>query len=94
MYGMAEFDRDNDISSIVETLGCFNVTQIFVHSVTPHENIAEFIKIKPELAKYPERSKRLVLFNIGCPEYGKFTAAFFGKTRNEVLNIYKNSLHR
>jgi hypothetical protein len=56
MYRMTEFDRDNDISSIVETLGDSNVTQIFVHSVTSLKNIAELIKIKPELAKYPERA--------------------------------------
>jgi hypothetical protein len=56
MYRMTEFDRDNDISSIVETLGDSNVTQIFVHSVTSLKNIGEYIKIKPELAKYSERA--------------------------------------
>ncbi|MGH9879372.1 MAG: hypothetical protein ACRD5H_17210, partial [Nitrososphaerales archaeon] len=48
-----EFDQDNGISAITETLGGSDVTQIFVHSVTSLENIAE---IAPTAPVYPERS--------------------------------------
>ncbi len=48
-----EFDRDNGISAITETLGGSDVTQIFVHSVTSLDNIAE---IAPTAPVYPERS--------------------------------------
>ena len=36
-----EFDLENGISPIVETLGGSDVTQIFVHSVNSLENVAE-----------------------------------------------------
>lgn len=55
-YYQAEFDRENGIIAILETLGDRDVTQIFVHSVTSLQNIADLIKIKPELAKFPERA--------------------------------------
>jgi len=48
-----QFDRDNGISAITETLGGSEVTQIFVHSVTSLDNIAE---IAPTAPVYPERS--------------------------------------
>ncbi|MGH7791333.1 MAG: hypothetical protein ACREOB_03355, partial [Thermodesulfobacteriota bacterium] len=48
-----EFDRENGISAITETLGGENVTQIFVHSVTSLDNIGE---IAPTAPVYPERA--------------------------------------
>lgn len=51
-----EFDLENEISPIVETLGGSDVTQIFVHSVTSLENIAEISITASGLEKYPERS--------------------------------------
>lgn len=55
-YYQSEFDLENGISAILATLGDRDVTQIFVHSVTSLQNIADLIKIKPELAKFPERA--------------------------------------
>lgn len=51
-----EFDRENGISSIIDTLGGSNITQVFVHSVTSLENITELTAIVTGLEKYPERS--------------------------------------
>jgi hypothetical protein len=38
----------------------------------------------------PETGKGLVPFNIGCLERGKFTIAVFGKSKNEVTEIYED----
>jgi hypothetical protein len=57
---------------------------------TKATSFAEIKKLYGHLFFDPERGKGLVPFNIGCLEYGKFTAAVFGRTRNEVLNIYKD----
>jgi len=51
-----EFDRENGISSIIDTLGGSNITQVFVHSVTSLENITELTETVTGLEKYPERS--------------------------------------
>ena len=51
-----EFDRENGISSIIETLGTADVTQVFVHSVTPLGTIAELVTILPGFERYPETS--------------------------------------
>ncbi len=51
-----EFDRENGISSIIETLGGSGVTQIFVHNVMSLKNISETIKSHPEFEKYDERA--------------------------------------
>ncbi|MER3445580.1 MAG: hypothetical protein C4291_01505 [Candidatus Dadabacteria bacterium] len=56
MHTQTEFDRINGISPIIEILGGFNTTQIFVHSVNSLENIAEIAMIASGLEKYPERS--------------------------------------
>ena len=51
-----EFDRKNGISSIIETLGGANVTQLFVHSVTPLGTIAELDKILPGFERYTRKA--------------------------------------
>lgn len=48
-----EFDLENGISSIIETLGGAGVTQIFVHDISSIKNVSEFIS---GFEKYPERS--------------------------------------
>lgn len=50
------FDRENGISSIIETFGGPDVTQIFVHDVTSSRNYADLAAIVPGIEKYDERA--------------------------------------
>jgi hypothetical protein len=50
------FDRENGISSLIETLGGSGITQIFVHSVASVGNVEELTTVAPDFEKYPERS--------------------------------------
>ncbi len=50
-----DFDRENGISSLIETLGGSGVTQIFVHSVASLGNVEELAAALPGFEKYPER---------------------------------------
>ncbi len=90
-----EFDKDIGITAITEILGGSEVTQIFVHSVTSLENIAE---IAPTAPVYPERS---LLFarsdDIVCvskkvdEDYLRFLHSFGIGPRNEnVIVAYEN----
>jgi len=38
----------------------------------------------------PKTGEGLVPYNIGCLNYGKFTSAVFGKSRNEVMEMYED----
>ena len=49
------FDRENGISSLIETLGGSDVTQVFVHSVASLGNVEELAAALPGFEKYPER---------------------------------------
>ena len=51
-----EFDRENKINSIVETLGDSNVIQIFVHGVTSLKNSHNFEAVVDEFEKLSEKS--------------------------------------
>lgn len=51
-----EFDRENGISSIIETLGGASITQIFVHGITSLGRIAELDATLPGFEMYPERA--------------------------------------
>ncbi|HJX23053.1 MAG TPA: hypothetical protein VJ574_01410, partial [Candidatus Bathyarchaeia archaeon] len=51
-----EFDRENGISSIIDTLGGTGVTQIFIHSVASLGKETELATALPGFEKYPERS--------------------------------------
>ena len=93
-----EFDQDNGISAITETLGGSDVTQIFVHSVTSLENIAE---IAPTAPVYPERS---LLFarsdDLVCvskrvgEQYLRFIYSFGIGPRNENIIVASENTHR
>jgi len=51
-----KFDRENRISSIIETLGGTDITQIFIHSVASLGKETELATALPGFEKYPERS--------------------------------------
>ena len=53
---ITKFDRENNISSIVETFGGPEVTQIFVHDVMSLNNSDVIAAITPGYKKYCERA--------------------------------------
>lgn len=53
---LTEFDEENSIGSLVETLDRKNVTNLFVHSALSMENAPTLMVVKPEMEQYPERS--------------------------------------
>lgn len=55
-YYQTEFDRKNEISSVVETLGGPGVTQIFAHAITSIENRAYLAAMSPGSKRYSERA--------------------------------------
>ena len=52
----AEFDREHDVHSIVETLGGPGVTQVFVHSLTSLSNWKQVAAVLPGYDKYDQRA--------------------------------------
>lgn len=55
-YHQAEFDRENGVSSITETLGCSEVTQIFAHAITSIEGKAYQAAKAPGIHRYAQRA--------------------------------------
>lgn len=57
---------------------------------TKASSFNELSKLYGHLFFKPETGKGLVPFNIGCLERGKFTLAVFGKSKNEVMEMYED----
>lgn len=57
---------------------------------TKASSFNELSKLYGNLFFNPETGKGLVPFNIGCLERGKFTIAVFGKSKNEVTELYED----
>lgn len=53
-------------------------------------SFAELNELYEHLFFKPETGKGLFPYNTGCLEHGKFTLAVFGKSRNEVLEMYED----
>jgi hypothetical protein len=57
---------------------------------TKATSFAELNELYGHLFFKPKTGKGLVPYNTGCLEYGKFTLAVFGKSRNEVIEMYED----
>lgn len=58
-----EFDRENGISSISETLGSAGITHIFAHNITALGDRIELAATTPGFGKYVEMYENFKAFN-------------------------------
>jgi hypothetical protein len=96
-----QFDRENEINSIVETLGDSNVIQIFVHSVTSLGNLVELAATVPGIEKYPERALLIArpddivcVAGIVDKDYLQFLSSLGIGPRNGNVLVGSKNVHR